>query len=102
MILLLQAIDDILSQEISVCKDILALEDTAAPHGKVANSIKWPTLTLAQLQELSSSIFPVPSGGDELNAPPLYQRLQDIDQLRAGFYADASQGSAKILVQSAG
>ena len=101
MTLLLQAIEDILQQEIAVCKDILALEDTAATHGKVANSIKWPTLTLAQLQELSSGISTDPSAGDQLDVPTLYQRLQDIDQLRAGFYADASQGSAKILVQSA-
>ena len=98
---LLQAIASVLQQEITVCKDILMLEDTAAPDRKASDSIKWPTLTLAQLQELLNSVT-ASSSVDDDDVSTLYKRLQEIDQLRAGFYADASNGSANIIVQSEG
>ncbi|KAK9853619.1 hypothetical protein WJX84_003448 [Apatococcus fuscideae] len=96
-----EEIVSLLQQEVAVCKDILELEDTAAPDGKAASSIKWPSLTLAQLHELLCSVAPSSFDNEQTDVRLLYRQLQDIDQLRAGFYTDASKGSAKILVQSA-
>ncbi len=98
----MQAVAEILEQEMQMCKDILELEYTAGPEAELSSSIKWPTLTLAQLKDLLLTISQPGDSPDIAHTSALYQRLQDIDPLRTGFYQDASQGSAKILVQSAG
>lgn len=67
---------------------------------------RWPLLMTARLKQaqLSLGLAVNPAGGAEL-APEVqaaYQRLAQIDPMRAGYYADAAAGKAFVVVQALG
>mmetsp|Transcript_10169 Transcript_10169/g.20685 ORF Transcript_10169/g.20685 Transcript_10169/m.20685 type:complete len:424 (+) Transcript_10169:183-1454(+) len=81
-------VDSRLAEEVRSCEEILEIEPEA----------KWPMLTLARLLEMQAGRPKVKaqSSGGQLaaqlkgRASGLYEKLTDLDYMRAGYYKDAA------------
>mmetsp|Transcript_19954 Transcript_19954/g.55579 ORF Transcript_19954/g.55579 Transcript_19954/m.55579 type:complete len:385 (-) Transcript_19954:202-1356(-) len=69
---------------------------------------KWPLLTLARLREAQGRLGLCDSEGSDTSAAAaaeansIYERLICLDPLRAGFYKDALEGKAFVVVSALG
>lgn len=78
---------------------------------------KWPLLTLARLKEAQARTGLVPGAGGDANAASaspgpgqalleeargIYRRLMALDPMRRGYYEDALEGRAFVVVQALG
>jgi geranylgeranyl transferase type-2 subunit alpha len=69
---------------------------------------RWPLLMTARLKEAQLSLgltAAVNDGGSsdlKAEVQAAYQRLAEIDPMRAGYYADAAAGKAFVVVQALG
>lgn len=70
---------------------------------------RWPLLMTARLKQAQLSLGlaaadPARGGSADLQAEvqAAYQRLAQIDPMRAGYYADAAAGKAFVVVQALG
>lgn len=94
---MLVSASQVLAREVSRFADHLALETDA----------KWPLLMTARLKEAQARLGLCEGLGlsvEDVKAEvaKLYGRLQKIDPLRAGYYADAAAGKAFVVVQALG
>ena len=99
------ALAAVLQREAAMCRDLLGMEPEA----------KWPLLTLVRLLELQRGLLLAGGGsgsaadtagaaetGDgagyvAFEIPELYIRLDEVDPLRQGYYADARAGRAEVV-----
>lgn len=87
----------VLAREVSRFSEALAQDPDA----------KWPLLMTARLKEAQLSLGLCEGLGLDPQAlkqevQGMYNRLAEIDPMRAGYYADAAAGKAFVVVQALG
>uniref|UniRef100_A0A383VPP4 Geranylgeranyl transferase type-2 subunit alpha n=1 Tax=Tetradesmus obliquus TaxID=3088 RepID=A0A383VPP4_TETOB len=91
-----------------VLGEVLAREVSRfAEHLAVDPDAKWPLLMTARLKEAQARLglaegLGLDSSDLQQQVQELYVRLQQLDPLRAGYYADAAAGKAFVVVQALG
>jgi geranylgeranyl transferase type-2 subunit alpha len=93
----------------AVLRSVLAREVRRFEEDHVAAvpDAKWPLLTLARLKEAQARLGLCEGGGGgggELleAARGIYRRLMALDPMRRGYYQDAVDGKAFVVVQALG
>ncbi|KAG1679956.1 hypothetical protein FOA52_007020 [Chlamydomonas sp. UWO 241] len=86
-----------------LAREVQRLEDD---HLSAAPDAKWPLLTVARLKEAQARLGLLAGGrsSDEVlaEAKGAYARLMELDPLRRGYYQDALDGKAFVVVQALG
>eukprot|EP00775_Hariotina_reticulata_P008474 gene8474-8657_t len=96
------------NEDIKTGAAVLAREVSRfAEHLEVDPDAKWPLLMTARLKEAQVRFRLCDGLGldpDKLqqDVQSLYSRLQDLDPMRSGYYADAAAGKAFVVVQALG
>ncbi|KAL6744889.1 hypothetical protein V8C86DRAFT_2447025, partial [Haematococcus lacustris] len=88
--------------EAVLCREVERME---VDHVAADPDAKWPLLTLARLKEAQSRLGLCGGRDPEVvaeEARAAYTRLITLDPLRAGYYRDAVQGAAFVVVSALG
>jgi geranylgeranyl transferase type-2 subunit alpha len=78
-----------------------------AEHLAIDPDAKWPLLMTARLKEAQARLglcegLGLNPAALQQEVQQLYVRLQQLDPMRAGYYADAAAGRAFVVVQALG
>jgi geranylgeranyl transferase type-2 subunit alpha len=76
-----------------------------ADHLSLDPESKWPLLMVARLKEAQARLgLCEPGVAEQLleEVGGIYRRLMDIDPMRKGYYQDAADGRAFVVVQALG
>lgn len=88
--------------EVVLAREVARLE---ADHLAAEPDAKWPLLTLARLKEAQARLELCGSAdveGVRAEVRAAYERLIKLDPMRAGYYRDALEGNAFVVVSALG